>query len=140
MTTLFFLILALILVSIVFAFLSLAPWLPTRKKDLPRILALASLGSNEFFYDLGCGTGGVALYVYKNSPAQVVGVELAWPLYLVCKIRQSLNISKRLKFKFNNLYWESLRPAGVVYLFPASRHHISNKLKQKLNLELTMLL
>ena len=128
--------LIVLLTSIAIAFSSLAPWVPTKKRDLKRIFKLAALKPNEIFYDLGCGDGRVAIYVAKNINTKVIGLELAWPLYLICKIRQLFYKNKNLEFKFKNLFKENLARANVVYIFAANPGKLKGKLIQKLGAEL----
>lgn len=121
--------------TIAMAFLSLAPWLPARKKDLKRIFKLADLKPGEIFYDLGCGDGKIVIYAAKHYSAKAIGIELALPLYLICKIRQLFNYKKNITIKFKNLFQENLRDANVVYVF-GMKSKLKNKLKQKLEKEL----
>ncbi|MFA5188393.1 MAG: hypothetical protein WC460_03455 [Patescibacteria group bacterium] len=131
----FIFVLFLIILSFGLAAISFAPWVPTRKKDLPRILKLAELKPGEKFYELGCGNGRVSIYIQKNSSAQIIGLERVLPLYLICKFRQFFIKNKNLIFRRKNLFKENLSDADVVYFFgvPAT---IANKLKQKLAREL----
>jgi len=134
---LFILIFFLIcLLTVALASLSLAPWVPTRKKDLPRILKLADLQADEIFYDLGCGDGKVVAYLAKNTKAKTIGIELAFPFYLVCKMRQLFYRNKNLKIKFKNLLKKNLSNANVVYLFARSPETLNKGFKQKLEHEL----
>ncbi len=121
--------------TIAMAFLSLAPWLPARKKDLKRIFKLADLKPNEIFYDLGCGDGKIVIYAAKHYNAQAIGIELALPLYFICKIKQLFNYKKSIKFKFKSLFKENLQHADVIYVF-GMKGKLKNKLKQKLEKEL----
>src|SRR5436190_906790 len=67
--------------------LSLAPWVPTRKRDLERILRLAALKSGETFYELGCGDARVARYVARQRPdVHVVGIEMSPILYAIARL------------------------------------------------------
>jgi SAM-dependent methyltransferase len=125
-----------LLISIAFAFNSLAPWVPTKKKDLKRIFKLAALKPDEIFYDLGCGDGRVAIYAAKNINAKVIGLELAWPLCLICKIRQLFHKNKNLEFKFKNLFRQNLARANAVYIFAANPGKLKGKLIKKLEAEL----
>ncbi|MCX6743500.1 MAG: class I SAM-dependent methyltransferase [Candidatus Parcubacteria bacterium] len=132
---LLFLLVALCLLSLAIASISLAPWVPTWKKDLPRILKLAALKPGETFYDLGCGNGKVAIYAAKNFNAQVIGLEMAVPLYLICRLRQLFTINKNLIFKYKNFYKEDLSKANVVYVFGQAKT-LGLKFTQKLSTEL----
>ena len=135
MKILYFLTL-LLLGTTAYASRSLAPWVPCRKKDLPRVLKLAKLDKSKTFYDLGCGTGTVTFYLNKYSGAKAIGIELAVPLYLFCKIKQLFTKNKNIKFKLKNLFHENLKDADLVYLFPASSEKLKGKLLKKLKNEL----
>jgi SAM-dependent methyltransferase len=132
------LLLAILLLSstIVWSCLSLAPWVPTRKKDLQRICELANLQTGENFYDLGCGDGRLVFYTAKNCQANSVGIELALPFYLYCQIRKWLDKNKNVQFKFKNLFYENLTNADVIFIFAAYSEKITDKLKTKLKTEL----
>lgn len=115
---------------------SLAPWVPSRKKDLKRIFKLTDLKPGEIFYDLGCGDGKLVVYAAKNYKAKAIGLELALPFYLICKVRQLFNKNKNLIFKFKNLFKENLAEADVIYIFAQSPGKLRGKIKQKLENEL----
>ncbi len=142
MQLILFIILIIILIAICLSFLnavwaanSLAPWVPSKKRDLQRIFKLAALKPNETFYDSGCGNGKVVFYACKNFPVKAVGLEIFLPLFLICKIRQFFHRGANLTFKYKNLFKEDLSAADVVYVFGMPRA-IKNKLKQKLEREL----
>ena len=104
--------------TVAWSFLSLAPWVPARKKDLKRINKLANLKKDENFYDLGCGNGRVVMYMGQQNPdCNAIGIELAWPFYFICQLRRLLGNKNNIKFKFANLFSINLRSANVVYLF-----------------------
>lgn len=121
--------------SLIFSVLSFAPWVPSRGRDLDRIFKLADLKPGQIFYDLGCGDGKVALYAANNYKVKAIGLEISLPLYLVCKLRQVLNKSSNLKFKFKNLYKENLAAADAIYFF-GMPYVLNEKFCQKLKREL----
>lgn len=126
----------LILLTLAITALSLAPWVPTRKKDLPRILNLAGLQAGDIFYDLGCGDGRVAFYISENSPAKAIGIELAIPFFVFCRLKSYFLKTPRLEFKLKSIYNENLNNAKVVYLFAANSQKLNEKLVHKLLTEL----
>jgi len=126
----------LILLTLAITALSLAPWVPTRKKDLPRVLKIADLKPGELFYDLGCGDGRVAFYISENSPAKAIGIELAIPFFVYCRLKNYFLKNPRLEFKLKNIYRENLNNAKVVYLFAANSQKLNEKLVNKLLTEL----
>lgn len=121
--------------SVGYAYLSFAPWVPSRKKDLIRIFKLADLKPGETFYDLGCGNGRLVVYAAENFPVKAIGLELAIPLYLICAIRKFFRRNKNLHFKLKNLFSEYLSDADVVYIF-GMPDKLKTKLKEKLEIEL----
>jgi len=120
--------------SLIITYIFLAPYVPTKKRDLKRIFKLADLKPGEVFYDLGCGTGNLVIYAAKNFQAQAIGVEMVFPLFLICKIKQLFCQRKTIIFKFKNLYKENLSKAEVIYFFGLPET-INTKLKEKLEKE-----
>lgn len=121
-------------ITVCMAFSSLAPWVPCWSKDLDRIFRIANLKQDEIFYDLGCGNGKTVIYANKNFKATAIGIELALPLFLICKIRQLFNRDKNIIFKWKNLFQENLSKADVIYFF-GMPNSIKNKLKTKIEKE-----
>ena len=129
-------LLILVTLPIAIAGLSIAPWLPTRKKDLKRANKLANLKKDEVFYELGCGDARVSSYVaLKNPQSKVIAFELALPLYFVAKVRSLLFPRKNLKIKLGNIFKKDLSRANVIYVF-AMKESLNNKLKKKFLKEL----
>ena len=126
----------LILLTLAITALSLAPWVPTRKKDLKRIKRIANMKKGEIFYDLGCGDGRVTAYMCKESGVHSIGIELAVPFYFICKIREFFNTDGNLNFKLKSLFQEDLSQADAVYLFAANSKKLTGKIIKKLEKEL----
>ncbi|MFA5894115.1 MAG: class I SAM-dependent methyltransferase, partial [Candidatus Margulisiibacteriota bacterium] len=90
---------------------------------------------NDLVYELGCGNGRVAAYLAKHSPAKVIGLELAWPFYLLSKLRQLMAGQKNLSIRCRNLFTTDLSEASVIYVFGIP-DKLTDKLKPKLEREL----
>ena len=114
---------------------SFAPWVPTRRKDLVRVLKLAHVKQGERFFELGCGNGRVSCFVANQSSGRVTGIELSSVLYLICLVRGLLDRTGRLSFYHQNLFGQDLSQADVVYFF-GMPDKIKDKLKTKLEREL----
>jgi len=133
-------IIVLLLIVLLFPFalasLSLAPWVPTRKKDLKRIREISDLKPNEIFFELGSGTGILSFYLSKHFPdSKIVGIELAYPLYLFCRIKKIFYKNKNLTFKLRNIYKTNLSNTDAIYYFSKGSNEII-KLKEKFEKEL----
>lgn len=133
-----FLLLILFLLTTVLASKSLAPWVPMWSKDLQRVFELSKLQPGERFYDLGCGNGKTVIAAAKQAGANATGIELSFPLYVVCFFRRLLqptHIRKNIHFRFANLFKQNISNANVIYVF-GMPHSLQVKLKQKLETEL----
>jgi SAM-dependent methyltransferase len=119
----------------VFAGMSFAPWVPMHKKDLARVEKLAKLKPGEIFYDLGSGDGRVVFYLAKQTKAKAIGVEMAWPMWLISEIKRLFLRRGNVAFKLKDLFKEDLSQADVVYFFGLPKH-INDRLKEKLATEL----
>jgi SAM-dependent methyltransferase len=130
-----FALLVLGLLSTAYAGLSLIVWVPTRRADLPRILKLADPRPNDIIYELGCGDGRVAAFLAEHSSAKIIGLELAWPFYLISKARQLLVGQNNLAIRCHNLFKTDLSDASTVYVFGIPGK-LAEKLRPKLEREL----
>lgn len=111
---------------------TVAPYFPTKKKDLERINNLAKLGSGMSFYDLGCGDGRVCLYLAKKNPnINVLGIESSYIFYSIAKIRAWLAQLPNLTIKLGDVFQENLGGADCLYTF-AFTDTINGKLKKKI--------
>ena len=130
------LILIILILPFAIASLSLAPWLPTRREDLERVRDISKLKPNEIFFELGCGTGISSFHLAKHFPrSKIVGIELAFPLYFFCKIKNLFKRNKNLKFQLGNIYRKNLSSADVVYFFSRGKDE-NNKVRKKLEKDL----
>lgn len=117
--------------TIIKAYSSLAPWVPVFTKDMDRVIELADLQEGEKILDLGCGNGKLCLSIARKTQGIATGIELAWPLYALCKFRQLIYNNKNLNFIFGDLYKEDLNKYDVLYVYGISKT-LKNKLSQKI--------
>jgi len=110
---------------------SFAPWVPTKKKDIERVMRLAELRPGEIWFELGCGDGRMTVAA-AQAGSKATGIELALPLYLAAKIRA---LKSSAKIRYGNLFKLDISNADVVYFF-GMPDPITKKLKTKLEAEL----
>ena len=70
-------IILLMLITVAWAGLSFAPWVPTWKKDIKRAARMIALKEGDVFYDLGCGMGGVYFILVRNLNVREKGLKWA---------------------------------------------------------------
>lgn len=137
MELLFLIVLFLFILS-AYAFVSLAPWVPTRSKDFERINELAKLKKGGIFYEIGCGTAAVSSYIAKNNPeAQVIGIELALPIFAYAKVKSLIKGPKNLHICFGDALDRNYADADAVYIFGLPET-VNGNLKDKLERELKL--
>ncbi len=112
-----------------------APWVPLRKRDIKRMLALADLRSGQIMYDLGCGDGRLLIAAYKQYNARPIGFEISVFPYLIAKIKIFfLGLGSKVTVKYQNFYNYNLADADAVTMFLMPKAF--KKLKPKLLAEL----
>ncbi len=110
------LVLAVVLFTMAYAAISAAPWVPTKKGDIERLVELADLKPGEVVYELGCGDARVLVQLAKKTRIRGVGIELSILQMLVAKLRAALSRTD-VQIKWRNLFHTNLSQADLVYLF-----------------------
>lgn len=84
--------------------------------------------------DLGSGAGGLCFKLSKKLPkATIIGVEIAWPVWLVAKIRQLIRGNRNVQFKNDDLWHYNISKADVIITYLAS--HLMAQIDAKLSAE-----
>ena len=112
-----------------------APWVPTRRKQVDSLLALAEVTSEDIVYDLGCGDGRILFAAARKYGARAVGIEIEPFKYLWCQLLISLlGLRKQVTVRLGNLFDADIRDATVVvvYLLKETNQRLSTKLKREL--------
>jgi SAM-dependent methyltransferase len=125
----FFVLIAFLLTMLL---ASAAPWVPTRRKDMERILKLAKIKPGEVFYDLGCGDGRLVAEAARAGAA-ATGFDISLMSYLMALARLVAEGSSA-KIVFKDFFRQDLRGADIVYLFltPTAMPKVEKKLKAEL--------
>lgn len=127
---------AVAVASVIWATLSLAPWVPARRRDLERISRLADLRPGEVWYEFGAGDGRVSSYMARTHPhSRIVGLELSWPLYAVCRLRRFVRCRRNATFLWRNAFTAAVGEADVVYMFGMPKT-VAGAMQEKLQREL----
>ena len=139
-TPIIYLILAIFFLWVALSFRnasnSFAPFVPCRKKELPRIFEVINLKDGEIFYDLGCGDGRVVFYAARNFPVKAIGIELSLFFFLYCWLKHIFLVDKRnITFRLKNLFYEDLSNADAIYVYGMPKV-LEEKLRYKLEKEL----
>ena len=114
MSTLLYLLVFLILGTAVYGAISAAPWLPTKRKDVGRMVALAAIKPGERVYDLGCGDGRL-VFEAANQGAEAIGIEIFVLPYFYAWIKSIFK--KGAAILYGDLFNYDLSGADVVFVF-----------------------
>lgn len=108
----------IILAASIFSFYSLAPWVPTKNKDLERIDEIIKLNPKEKFLEMWCGTARVSLYLAKKYPdSHITGIELSPLFYFISKIKVFFSRAKNIDILLGNALKKDLTRFDVIYVF-----------------------
>jgi SAM-dependent methyltransferase len=121
--------------SLFYAWFSLAPWVPTSSQDLETVHRVSDLQPGQRFVEFGCGNGRVCSYMARQNPeAVVVGLELAYPMYLWAKIRSFWG-PQNLKILFADALKYDVSESDVLYVYGLPQT-VNDSLKTKIFSEL----
>ncbi|MFA5047698.1 MAG: methyltransferase domain-containing protein [Patescibacteria group bacterium] len=131
MTIFVYILIFIILFSAAWTAISAAPWVPTRSRDVKRMIDLAKIKKGETVYDLGCGDGRL-VFAADRVGANGRGVELFVLPYVFAKIKSLFY--KNSKIIFGDLFRINLAEADVVFIFLLDKSY--QKLIKKFEQEL----
>ncbi len=126
-------LLLLLAVYILLGSWSGAPFVPTTKKNIERMIALAAIHPGEICMDLGSGGGGI-VFAAANAGAESIGIEINPFLYWWSSARAKFGRYTRVFFFRKNLWTVDVSHVDVLTIF-----FISNKmprLQEKLRKEM----
>jgi|SRR3989344_4076964 len=127
------LVIYLVILSAAYAAWSAAPWVPTFKNDVDRILKLAVIQPGQKIYDLGCGDGRILFSAAKQG-AIAEGFEISLLPYCISLIRSRFQKIGRIKVSLRDFWLQDLSDADIVYCFLMPK--VCAKLKLKFEKEL----
>ena len=130
----FFLIMVF-LMSLVWTNAKGAPWVPTSRQVIRRMLEMADLRPGELLFDLGCGDGRVLITAARSFGARAVGVEVDLSRYLWSVFAVTFRgLWSRVKVIRGDLFSVDLAEADVIFTFLLQ--DTNERLKEKLRREL----
>jgi len=96
----------------------LAPFVPTPRDVVDRMLALAEVTSEDLVYDLGCGDGRIIIAAAKQCGARGLGVDIEpyWVEASRANAKQA-GVDQLVTFKLQDALTVDLSPASVVMLY-----------------------
>ncbi len=130
MANIFFLIFCISLLPM----LIFAPWIPTRKKDIQRIITSSWIDSESVVYDLWSWDWKVLFNISERIDCRLIGIESYFPLYLYSIIKKNLFYKeKNIEFKLKNFFRCDLSDATHIYIFwlEWKMHRLEEKLKKE---------
>ena len=112
-----------------------APWAPTSKSIVRKMLSMADVKPGEVVYDLGSGDGRIIVMAAREFHATSVGIEVNqfWILWTRAKVAL-FHLSGKVNVVWGNFFNQDLSKANIVTLYLLQ--YTNQKLKPKLEKEL----
>jgi len=117
------------------ATMSAAPWVPTRSRDIGRLVALTLVGPQDLLVELGSGDGRLLLALVQASGGRGVGYELSLPFWLVSRWQgRRAGLGKRVQFMLSDMYKADVSKAQLVvgFFLPKALPRLEQKLVQEM--------
>ena len=120
--------------SFIYSSLKGSPYVPTRQKEIDKILNNANLKTGQNFFELGCGDGRISRRAASQFKVRAVGIDINPCLIWYARLLAKISKTDKLRFIKQNILETDLSKADVVYLFLMPR--LISRLVPKLNDEL----
>lgn len=96
-----------------------APFVPSSREKVKKMINLANIKSGDKIFDLGAGDGRVIVEASKKG-AIATGYEVSFPLILSFTIRKILNKTKS-KMVYGNFWTKDYSDADVIFAYLLTR-------------------
>ena len=107
----------IICVPLAIAAKSMAPWVPTKKKDIERFLTVLELQKWDKFLEIWCWDARVARAVAEKFPSiDVRGIELAFPIYFLARLK-NISWPKNLSILLANAFKQDFWKYDAIYVY-----------------------
>ncbi len=112
-----------------------APWVPTPRKNVRRMLELAEVRSDDVVFDLGSGDGRIIIMAAEEFGAKCVGLEVDpfRALWSWVKIRRR-HLQHSVRVIRENFFRADVGSATVVTIYQG--HEVNKKIRDKLSRDL----
>ncbi len=120
-------LLLLVFINLSVAFLSIgvlfgasfgAPFVPSSRKSIDKMLELAGLQTGDVIFDLGCGDGRIVFAAAKCGAAKSIGIEISPLVYIIAKVRNLFSGNKHTEIRFGNIFSQTdYNEANVIFAF-----------------------
>lgn len=135
MTILLFIIAVIFFLLIAWTHFLGAPWVPTSKSSVRKMLEIAKVKKGDVIYDLGSGDGRVIIEAARHFGVKAVGIEIDPFRYIITKIKiRILHLQEDVKVIWGNFFKHDISNADVIIVYLSQDANM--KLSKKLVLEL----
>ncbi len=110
-----------------------APYVPTKIREIKKLLKLAGVKKGKTFYELGSGDGRV-VYEAAKLGAKSLGIEESWLRVWYSRYKtKKLGLTNAFFFH-GNIFDRNYYPANIVYIYllPKGVNKLESKLKKEL--------
>lgn len=109
------------------------PFVPTSPRIVKLMVDQADVKDHQVIYDLGCGDGRLLIEARSRKNIRAVGIEAAWWVYTLAKIRRWWS-NQPIELLWGNFFQQNLQNADVIfcYLFPKIMLQLKMKFEKEL--------
>lgn len=113
-----------------------APWVPTSKATIRKMLTFAEVNQNDTLFDLGSGDGRIPIIAAQEfNVKKAVGIELNPFFVALSNIRIfTRRLQDKVQIIWGNIFLRNISEADVItmYLLQVTNNRMRDKLKQEL--------
>ena len=85
--------------------------------EIDKLFKIIEIKNNDIFYDLGCGSGKINLYIALKYNIKSIGIEIIEKRFQVAKSIKKKVKNENIVFKQNDLFKENLLDGTIFYSY-----------------------